>query len=56
MRCFQFRIIRDGRQVLINWINAQDREDAMQKLEQTKKELDADTIRLTEVFGAHWRC
>ena len=57
MRCFQFRIIRDGRQVLINWINAQDREDAMQKLEQTKKELDADTIRLTEVFGAtQWRC
>lgn len=57
MRCFQFRLMRGDRQLLINWINAENREDAMQKLEQTKKELDADTIRLTEVFGAtHWRC
>lgn len=57
MRCFKFRIYRKNGQCLVNWINAENREDAMQKLEQTKKEYDADEIRLTEVFGAtHWRC
>ena len=57
MRCFKFRIYRKNGQCLVNWINAENREDAMQKLEQTKKEYDADEIHLTEVFGAtHWRC
>ena len=57
MACFQFRLIRNNHQVLINWINAQDRQDALNKLEDVKHELNADTIHLTEVFGATtWRC
>lgn len=56
MACFKYRIIRGDRQMLINWINADTRQDALDKLEETKRELDADTIRLTEVFGNNWRC
>lgn len=57
MACFKYRIMRGDRQVLINWINAQDRQDALMKLEDVKRELNADTIRLTEVFGfTTWRC
>lgn len=53
MRCFRFRILKDNRQILTNWINAETREDAMQKLEQEHVECE---IRLTEVFGNTWRC
>jgi len=53
MRCFRFRILKDDRQILTNWINAETREDAMQKLEQEHVECE---IRLTEVFGNTWRC
>lgn len=56
MPCFKFRIMRGDRQMLINWINADTRQDALDKLEETKRELDADTVRLTEVFGNTWRC
>lgn len=56
MPCFKFRIMRGDRQMLINWINADSRQDALDKLEETKRELDADTVRLTEVFGNTWRC
>lgn len=57
MACFKYRIMRGDRQLLINWINADSRQDALNKLADIKKELDADTIRLTEVFGATtWRC
>lgn len=57
MRCFRFRIYRKNGQCLTNWINAESREDALQKLEDVKKHYDADEIRLTEVFGAtQWRC
>lgn len=53
MSVFRFRIYKDNRQILTNWINAEDREDAMHKLEQEHKECE---IRLTEVFGATWKC
>lgn len=57
MRVFKYRIYRNNGQCLVNWINAETREDALQKLENVKKEYDADEIRLTEVFGARqWRC
>ena len=57
MSVFKYRIMRGDRQMLINWINADSRQDALDKLEETKRELDADTVRLTEVFGAtQWRC
>ena len=56
MACFKYSIMKNNRQVLINWINAQDREDALHKLEDVKKEYDADGIRLTEVFGEKWKC
>ena len=57
MACFKYRILRNNNQVLINWINADSRQDALMKLEDVKRELNADTIRLTEVFGAtQWRC
>ena len=53
MRVFRFRIYRDNRQILTNWINAESREDAMQKLQREHVECE---IRLTEVFGVNWRC
>lgn len=57
MPCFKFRIMRGDRQMLINWINADSRQDALMKLEDVKRELNADTIRLTEVFSVkEWRC
>lgn len=57
MSCFKFRLMRGNRQVLINWINAESRADAINKLEDIKNEMKADEIHLTEVFGAtEWRC
>lgn len=56
MRVFRYRIMQNNRQLVTNWINAEDRQDALNKLEDVKNELNADTIHLTEVFGAHWRC
>ena len=54
MACFKFRIIKNNREILTNWINADSREDAMQKLNEEHKECE---IRLTEVFGAtQWKC
>lgn len=54
MRCFRFRILKDDRQILTNWINAESREDAMTKLKDEHVECE---IHLTEVFGAsEWRC
>ena len=57
MSVFKYRIMRGNRQMLINWINADSRQDALMKLEDVKRELNADTIRLTEVFSVkEWRC
>ena len=57
MSVFRYKILKDNRLILTNWINADSRQDALMKLEDVKRELEADTIRLTEVFGAtQWRC
>ena len=56
MPCFQYRIFRNDRQVLTNWLNADNREDAIRRLETVKDELNADTVKVTEVFGNTWRC
>ena len=54
MSVFRYRILKDNRQILTNWINAETREDAMQKLKDEHVECE---IRLTEVFGfTTWRC
>ena len=56
MSVFRFRLYRKNEQVLTNWINAESREDAMNKLEDLKKEMNADEIHLNEVYGATWKC
>ena len=56
-KVFRYKILRDNRLVLTNWINADNREDALQKLAGVKKEMGADTIHLTEVSSPkNWRC
>lgn len=55
-KVFQYKMMRDNRLVLTNWIKADSREDAMQRLADVKEEMNADTIRLTEVFGARGKC
>lgn len=56
-KVFQYKILRNNSLLLTNWINADDREDALQKLASVKKEMGADTIRLTEVSSPkNWRC
>lgn len=56
-KVFQYKILRNNSLVLTNWINADDREDALQKLASVKEEMSADTIRLTEVSSPkNWRC
>ena len=57
MRVFRYKIYKNDNEVLMNWINAEDRQEAMLKLEDVKQEMNADEIRLTEVFGAsEWSC
>ena len=57
MSVFRYKILKDNRLILTNWINADSRQDALMKLEDVKRELNADTIRLTEVFSVkEWRC
>ena len=53
MSVFRYRILKDDRQILTNYINAETREDAMHMLEQEHVECE---ILLTEVFGNTWRC
>ena len=53
MSVFQYRILKDDRQLLTNYINAETRADAKAMLEQEHVECE---IRLTEVFGNTWRC
>ena len=53
MSVFKYRILKDNRQILTNYINAETREDALAKLEQEHVEC---VIHLTEVYGNTWRC
>ena len=55
-KVFQYKLLKNDRLVLINWIKADSREDALQRLADVKEEMNADTIRLTEVFGARGKC
>lgn len=55
-KVFQYKLLKDDRLVLTNWIKADSREDALQRLADVKEEMNADTIRLTEVFGARGKC
>lgn len=55
-KVFRYKILKNEQLVLINWINAESREDALQRLEEVKEEMNGDTIRLTEVFGVWRKC
>ena len=55
-KVFQYKLLKNDRLVFINWIKADSREDALQRLADVKEEMNADTIRLTEVFGARGKC
>lgn len=57
MACFKYRIMSGKRQLLINWINADNYKDAKDKLEPLKDKLQGDTIKLIEVSSPLlWEC
>jgi type II secretory pathway component PulF len=51
MKCFKYNIVKNDRKILKNYINAENKADAIAKLE---KEHVGCEIRLTEVFPNTW--
>ena len=54
MSVFRYKILKDNRLILTNWINADSRADALRQLQPEHVECE---IRLTVVFGpSQWKC
>ena len=52
MGVFRYRVFKDNHEIKMNWINAEDRQEAIEKLQEEYTDCE---IYLTEVFGI-WKC